>query len=928
MDSMIAATSAGTIPAALVEQSVWRALQEPFARFADRVAIADQTGNVTFRDLGTRVEQVAAIIQASVSGEKCAVALLLTQGVPFIAALLATLKTGHYYIPLNPANHVEANQQILLDAEAGLLLTDSNYAEVAKCIGGTLCHVEDIDRAEGTTPDTADSPEICGGDLAGLFYTSGTTGKPKGVMQTQRNFLQLARSFINATGIGPDDRLLLGYHGSTYASVMNIFSGLLTGATLCPWDVSQNGAAPMADWLQSQRISVLYIFRSAFSQCMSAVQPDVRFPRVRALMLSSEPVYDTDVTIWRERFPTTSIFINHIGSTEAGSYRRYPIDRTATVEPGVLPLGYPVEDKDVLLCDEHGAQVRPGEIGEIIVRSRYIGLGYWKQPALSESVFSAPHGPDGARLFRTGDLGRMDADGCLYSLGRKDNQVKFRGRRVEVAKVEATLAGLEHVDQAAVAARTGGGGQTQLVAFFVSSEDTLSANRLRRQLADVLPHAEVPVVFVRLQALPRLPNGKIDRKALAAHEIVPEATPDVGPHDTVEKRLAEVLRRVLQVEKLGIDDDIFEHGADSLTAVEISAAIDQEFGVDVPMEVLWSGAHSVGALARIIRRADAYSEPCRHPPSTPAHKNARTPGYVNRRRLLGREDIAILTLLPAAILVAKLVPESRWRQIADLYGLFLTLLRPWRHRTLSQQIASQFDGYARQADGRAVLHSIRSGSFELCLRKLTSPAEWQTPLELLGQQHIESGLNRGRGVILWLSPQNFTGIVGSEALCRAGYTVHILSRLEHGFSPTVFGQHFLNRLANIGDDSGHVSRVIMTDDGQAAIQTLRRVLRENGVVAIVAAALTDQPFRRRFLDGEIELAGGPPRMALATGAALLPVFAHRHADGYRVLVSPALKSDVAVKDAAIKSMLDQFINQLEHFVRQYPAESWHLVPRP
>jgi amino acid adenylation domain-containing protein len=925
MDFTVADRSAATIPVALVEQSAWRALQEPFARFADRIAIADQTGSLTFRELRTRVERIAAIIHASGSGEKRAIALLLTQGAPFIAALLATLKTGHYYVPLNPSNPVEANRQVLRDAEACLILTDSDYAEIATRTGETICPVEDIARVDGIAPDTADSPDAGPGDIAGLFYTSGTTGKPKGATQTQRNFLHAAHTFINIMEIGSDDRVLLGYHGSTYASAANIFSALLAGATLCPWDVTRNGATAMADWLIDQRITVFYIFRSAFSQCMNALAPNVQFPDVRLLMLSSEPAYDRDVTTCRERFPAANVFINHIGSTEISSYRRYPIDRTTTVAPGILPLGYHVVDKEVLLCDEDGAPVEPGEIGEIVVRSRYLALGYWKQPALTESVFSAPHGPDGERLYRTGDLGRMDADGCLHSLGRKDNQVKILGHRIEIGKVEAALAALDDVDQAAVVARKGGGDQAQLMAFFVSSEDTLSADRLRRQLATALPTAEVPALFVRLPALPRLPNGKMDRKALATHEIVSQAAPYVGPRDTTEQRLTEILRRVLQVEQLGIDDDIFGHGADSLTAVEITAAVDQEFGVDLPMDALWSGTHSIGALAGLIREAGSHSQSSPRSPLSPARdtalKTARTPGYVNPGRLFEYSDIPILALLPVALLVAKLVPESQWRQIADLWAHFLTVLRPRRYQELCDDISRQCDGYAGPVDGRTVLRGIRSRSFEMMLRRLTSPAKWRTPLELLGQQHIARGLKGGRGVILWLAPLKFTGTIDLQAVHQAGYPVNMLSGWNHGFSQTVFGQRFLNRFAYLGDDPAHAKRIIMIDDGQAAIERLRQSLRDNGVVAISAAVLTDQPFRCRFLDDEIELASGPPRLALATGAALLPVFVHRHDDGYRVHVNPALEPVDTVKDAAIKSLLDQYTNQLEHFVRQYPAES-------
>jgi len=925
MNSTIDHKAAGTIPVALVEQSVWQALQEPFSRFADRVAISDQTGSLTFRELEARVERIAATIQAQGLGEKRAIALLLAHGAPFIAALLAVLKTGHYYVPLNPSNSVDANRQILRDAEACLILTDSENADVAKNTGESICHVVDIDRLDGSVSNMADSPNIRPGDLAGLFYTSGTTGKPKGAMQSQRNFLHSTHSFINSLEIRSDDRLAFGYHGSTSASIKNIFAGLLTGATLCPWNIATDGVSTMADWLNNQEITILYIFRSAFSQCMSAAAPDLRFPRIRKLMLSSEPVFDTDVAIWRERFPAAGVFINHLASTEAGTFRCYTIDRTAKVRPGILPLGYPVEDKEILLCDAHGKPVGPGEIGEIVVKSRYVALGYWKQPALSDTVFSTPNGPDGERLFHTGDLGRMDADGCLHSLGRKDDQVKIHGRRVEIANVEASLAALEHIDQAAVVARNDGNGQAQLVAFFVSAMASLSADSLRRQLAAVLPTAEVPAFFEHLPELPRLPNGKIDRKALAAHEIVPTATAYAGPRDAVEKRLTALLQRVLQIEQLGINDNMFEHGADSLTAVEIVAAIEREFGVDVPTETLWAGASSVDALVRLIR-SDGDCPPSHAMPSAMSTRDAapisaRPSGYVHPSRFIAPNDIAKIALLAAALLIAKMVPESNWRQVSGLFGRLRGQFRRRQTRALGQEIARHCDGFTYSTDGRSVLRDIYAGRFEIWLRKLKSPAKWRTPVQLRGQNHIEQALSRGRGVILWLAPDHFTGVVGHQAIHQAGYAVNMLSRPEHGFSTSVFGKRFLNRLAHGGGDTAHVKHIIMIDDGQAAIETVRRLLREKRIVAILAAAYTDRPIRCRFLDREIALASGPPRLALATGAALLPVFAHRHADGYQVVVNPALEPGDSAKNTAIESLLAQFINQLENFVRQYPAES-------
>ena len=435
--------------------------------------------------------------------DKSPVALLLGHGRPFLVAMLATLKAGHFFVPLNPINPSAANRQILEDAGARLLLTDGRHGETAADCAAGHCPVVDLTRngaSQGIGGIAADSGTAAG-DLAGLFYTSGTTGRPKGVMQSQRNFLHGTESFVRALGISASDRLLWGYHGSTCASVKNIFAGLLSGATLCPWDIGQEGTVAMAEWLSAERITVVYIFRSAFRQCMSTLAEERQFPDVRAVMLSSEPVFDSDLASCRARFPSAEILFNHLGSTEVGTYRRFAVDPAQPLAPGVLPLGHAVEDKEVLLWDENGAEVEPGEVGEIVVRSRYLALGYWRRPELNASLFSEPDGPGGPggpRLFRSGDMGYLDGTGCLHSLGRKDDQVKIRGRRVQVSNVEAAISGLAGVQQAAVVARQGHEGEILLAAHYVASDEQVTGDRLRREMAARLPKSEVPAVFQRL----------------------------------------------------------------------------------------------------------------------------------------------------------------------------------------------------------------------------------------------------------------------------------------------------------------------------------------------------------------------------------------------------------------------------------------------
>jgi len=234
-------------PDADVESSVAACFAASAARFAERIAVSETAGPVTFAELHARAERVAAAVRAAGIGAGDRVAVLCEHGSPFLAAMLAVLKAGAAYVPLNPVNTDDANAQILHLADSRLLLCDGANRDHAEALVPAGCGVLDID---GPVPEEpAASISVEPGDLAGIFFTSGTTGEPKGVVHSQRNMLHAARCFTNSLEISAGDRLLWGYHGSTCASVKNILAPLLCGATLCPWDMRRDGAGAMADWI-------------------------------------------------------------------------------------------------------------------------------------------------------------------------------------------------------------------------------------------------------------------------------------------------------------------------------------------------------------------------------------------------------------------------------------------------------------------------------------------------------------------------------------------------------------------------------------------------------------------------------------------------------------------------------------------------------
>jgi acyl carrier protein len=291
-----------------------------------------------------------------------------------------------------------------------------------------------------------------------------------------------------------------------------------------------------------------------------------------------------------------------MSSTEAGNITQFLIDRETRITGEIAPVGYPAEDVIVLLLDDAGKQVETGAIGEIAVKSRYLACGYWRRPELSNEKFRPD--PDGGeeRLYLTGDLGRVESDGCLFHLGRKDDQVKVRGHRVEVVEVEAALMSLGYFGKTFVTLRDRAPGEKSLVAYLVPGKRPVpTTSALRTALAATLPNHMIPAVFVMLDSLPLTPTGKVDRNALPdPGNSRPELdTPFVKPRTAVESELSKVWCEVLGLAQVGIHDNFFELGGHSLAAARVISRVIEIFQLELPLKALFESP-TVAEMAKII----------------------------------------------------------------------------------------------------------------------------------------------------------------------------------------------------------------------------------------------------------------------------------------------------------------------------------------
>ena len=574
-------------------------------RYPQRLAVKTQEQRCTYEELNRHANQTAQAILAACGAGASAVALLLEQSAPAIAAMLGVLKAGKFYVPLNPALPPTRLAAMLDDVSPSLLVTDSQHLALARGVTDGPSRVLNIATLDPGLALENPGLEVPPETLAEVLYTSGSTGRPKGVMHSHQNILHHCMRVTNYLHISPDDRIALFASLSTGQARSTMYRALLNGAALHPRYIKAEGLADLAAWLIEEEITFYYSSATIFRAFVDTLTGKEAFPKLRLIRVGDESVAPADVEHYKAHFPTGCLLINTLSSTETGTIRMFLMHQGTPLEGNRVPVGYAVEGMEVLLLDEHGAAVGVDEPGEIVVKSRYLSPGYWRQPALTAAAFLPdPEGGD-ARLYRTGDLGSMRADGCLVHLGRQDFQVKIRGHRIEMAEVEQALRGHPGLKEAVVTTQALSSGAPQLVAYVVPAQTPgPSTKALQDFVRQALPDYMVPAAFVSLAGLPLTASGKVDRQRLPAPGPVRAQLtgPYVPPGTPVEVELARLWTAILGVAQVGIHDDFLELGGDSLLAMRLVARVHETFPTSVPSRALLEASTVADMAVAITQR--------------------------------------------------------------------------------------------------------------------------------------------------------------------------------------------------------------------------------------------------------------------------------------------------------------------------------------
>ncbi len=633
-DELRALLPAGTEEDGDVPETTVTALFERRVR-ADPAAVAVVSGDVTltYGEVNARANRLAHALIARGVGPEQLVALALPRSAELVVAVLAVLKTGAAYVPVDPEYPAARVSYLLQDARPALLVTTGAVGGLPGAEGAErlLLDAADLDGLPDDDPVAAAGP----GNAAYVIYTSGSTGNPKGVVVPHRNVVRLFGTTRELFGFSADDVWTLFHSYAFDFSVWELWGPLLHGGRLVVVD-HETSRSPhrFLDLLARERVTVLNQTPSAFYQLMRADEeaPEARRPlALRTVVFGGEALEHARLASWYERHPDDAPrLVNMYGITETTVHVTYAaLGRSGTAAGEV---GAALPDLRTYVLDARLRPVPPGVPGELYVAGPGLARGYLSRPGLTAGRFVAdPYGPGGGRMYRTGDVVRRSANGSLRFVGRADDQVKVRGFRIELGEVEAALAAHPGVAHVAVVARQDRADDTRLVAYLVPAADAApSPAGLREHLRARLPEYMVPAAFVTLEKLPLTANGKLDRRALPAPDLAPAST-GRAPRTPQEQLLCELFAEVLGVAEVGAEDGFFELGGHSLLATRLVARVRATLGVELELRTLFETPTPAGVAAALAgparrgRRWRPAGGPRRRPPVPPVPPAAPAP---------------------------------------------------------------------------------------------------------------------------------------------------------------------------------------------------------------------------------------------------------------------------------------------------------------
>lgn len=554
----------------------------------DHIAVVCEGNHYTYRELNERANRLAYYLQSQGVGPEVRVGLFMDRSLEIVVGLLGILKAGGAYVPVDPLYPVERLRFILQSAQTPILLTQSHLATSLPALDGVkVVSLDDDWDTIGSHP--GENPPVTASldNLMYVLFTSGSTGQPKGVAVQHRSYFNYLSGFLKQIDVpGGLSYAIVSTFAADLGTPM-IYGALCTGGQLhiIPYERAIDPDA-MADYFQRHRIDVIKLVPSHFEAWLTALEPASVVPHQRLILAGEASHWETIATV-RQLLPEV-VIQNHYGPTETTvSVLAYPVpDQVPESQPLTVPIGRPLGNIRTYILDANLQPVPRGVPGELYLGGAGLARGYLGNPDLTaERFLPDPFSQEpGNRIYRTGDLARYLPDGAIEFLGRVDFQVKIRGYRIEPGEIESLIGQYPGIQDVAVTVREDSPGDKRLVAYIVPQADMGDnglIDHLRSSLREQVPDYMVPAAFVKLEALPLNPNGKLDRQALPLPDPaqLQAGNAFIAPRNELEERIASIWSSVLGVEKIGINDNFFDLGGESFKAIKVARKIDDAFSV-------------------------------------------------------------------------------------------------------------------------------------------------------------------------------------------------------------------------------------------------------------------------------------------------------------------------------------------------------------
>ncbi|MCG8672322.1 MAG: amino acid adenylation domain-containing protein [Pseudomonadales bacterium] len=555
-------------------QNVLTRFEQQVQTTPDATAVICGDDSLTYSALNKQANQLAnALIEKGVSKADF-VAICLDRSLNMVVSLWAVLKAGASYIPIEVSYPKDRISYILENSSAKALITQECLSDRFNEFSGTQITLDAALDKEAIISSSDENPAITlnHDDVIYVIYTSGSTGNPKGALVTHRGELNLQEWYIEHNSLGADDCVMIISAFGFDLTQKNFFATLLTGGSILLPNTNSYDPQLFESLIQKHDVTLLNCAPSAFYPIVEQSEGYQSLLSLRAVWLGGEPIRMEELSKWHQSCETR--LVNSYGPTECTDVVSAHVVSKQRQPEDPLPIGGAIPNVQLHVLNSNHQLCPPGVVGEICITGESVGLGYLNNQELTDQAFVDHPGSEG-KLYKTGDLGRYLPNGEIEYVGRKDFQVKLRGLRIELGEIESALKSIEDISDSLILVKS------EVLVAYVLADEAADASDWKSILRDKLPEYMVPNHIVRLQVWPLTPNGKIDRQALPEPSASDRSVPFVAPRNSVEKKLQQIWKSVLEIDEIGVKDNFFEIGGHSLLGVRIIARIDQDLGISL-----------------------------------------------------------------------------------------------------------------------------------------------------------------------------------------------------------------------------------------------------------------------------------------------------------------------------------------------------------